>query len=294
MPSLVNDATFQLTDTGVVINDDTVLNVPFIDVEVVTGLDNAPYRQTKRDHEGVDGGFMDAEFEQGRDISIQGILYANNNPIETFLDRLKANWAPSQVLLPLYIYTIETGLRVVYVKPLGCQYDWDALRRLGMAAITFTCYAEDPRIYSGTLQTTIIPMGATVFSGFSFNLGFNFGFGGVSTTTDGQFVYNVGNRPAPVVMTIAGPMVNPIIMNDTTSSVMQFNITLSSLDTLTIDTQYHTVRLNGTANRRSTLLTPGWFMLQPDPIAGAGANFIRFRGASGTGTLTVAYRASWR
>lgn len=294
MPTLVNDTTFQLTDNGVVLNDDTLPNVPFIDIETVTGLDSAPFRQTKRDHEGVDGGFMDAEFEMGRDISLSGVVYANNNPMETFLDTLKANWAPSTTLLPLYIFTLETGLRVLFVKPLGCKYDWDALRRTGMTAITFTAYAEDPRIYSGSLLTTVLPMGATVFSGFAFPLAFPFGFGGVSTTTDGTFIYNVGNRPAPVVMTITGPVINPIIMNDTTSSIMQFGITLSALDTLVIDTQYHTVRLNGTANRRSTLNTPGWFMLQPNPIASLGANFIRFRGAGGTGTLTVAYRASWR
>jgi hypothetical protein len=294
MSTLVNDTTFQLGDNGVVLNDDTQLGIPFVDIEVVGGLDSAPFRQTKRDHEGVDGGFMDAEFEQGRDISLSGVVYANGNPMETFLDSLKANWGPSGVLVPLYIFTIETGLRVVFVKPLGCQYDWDALRRTGMAAITFTAYAEDPRIYTGTLITSILPLGATVFSGFGFPLGFPFSFGGVSTTTDGVYVYNNGNRPAPVVMTITGPVINPIIMNDTTNSIMQFNITLSSIDTLTVDTQYHTVRLNGVTNRRSTLITPGWFMLQPAPTATLGANFIRFRSSGGTGTLTIAYRASWR
>lgn len=293
MPSLVNDTTFQLSDTGVVINDDTLANQPFIDIEQVSGLDSAPFRQTKREHEGVDGGFMDAEFESGRDIALVGIVYANNNPMETFLDKLKANWAPSTTLVPLYIYTLETGLRVVYVKPLGVKYDWDALRRTGMCAVTFSAFAEDPRIYSGTLLSSVIPMGATVFSGFGFNLGFNFGFGGVSTTADGAFVYNVGNRPAPCTLTVTGPITNPVIQNDTVSAAMVFNITLLSTDTLVIDTQYHTVRLNG-ANRRSTMTYPGWFMLEADPVAAGGGNFIRLRGSAGTGTLTVSYRASWR
>lgn len=288
MPTLVNDTTFQLSDTGVVLNDDTVVNQPFVDIEIVTGLDSAPFRQTKREHEGVDGAFMDAEFETGRDISFSGIVYANNNPLETFLDSLKANWAPSATLVPLYFLTNEAGLRVIFVKPLGCKYDWDSLRRTGRAAITFTAFAEDPRIYSGTLQSVVLPLGAFVFTGFAFNLGFSFGFGGVSTTGDGQYVYNVGNRPAPAVMTITGPVLNPIIINDTTNSIMQFAINLAVGETLVIDTQYHTVRLNGTTNRRNTLILPGWFMLA------VGANFLRFRGTSGTGTLTVAYRASWR
>lgn len=294
MSTLINDTTFQLSDSGVILNDDALGTLPFIDVETVSGLDNAPYRQTKRDHEGVDGGYMDAEFEQGRDIAIQGIVYANGNPLETFLDTLKANWAPSSVPIPLYVLTTDVGLRVMFVKPLGCKYDWDALRRTGMTAITFTAYAEDPRIYSGTLQTTILPLGAFIFSGFSFSLGFPFGFGGVSTTSDGQYVYNIGNRSAPLVMTITGPVVNPVILNDTTSSIMQFNITLGIGETLVIDTGHRTIRLNGVTNRRTTLTIPGWFNLEADPIAPGGANFIRFRGTSGTGTLTVAYRASWR
>lgn len=288
MSTLVNDTTFQLSDTGIILNDDLVGGQPFVDIEVVTGLDSAPYRQTKRDHEGVDGGFMDAEFEQGRDISLSGIVYANGNPLETFLDSLKANWAPSATLIPLYILTNDAGLRVLFVKPLGCQYDWDALRRTGMAAITFTAYAEDPRIYSGALQSVILPIGAFIFTGFAFSVGFSFGFGGVTTTADGQFVNNAGNRPTPLIMTITGPVTNPVILNDTTSSSMQFNIDLAVGETLVIDTQYRTVRLNGVTNRRNALIVPGWFMLQ------VGNNFIRFRGIAGTGTLTLAYRASWR
>lgn len=288
MSTLISDTSFQLSDTGIILNDDSASNLPFIDIEQVTGLDNAPYRQTKREREGADGGYMDAEFESGRDISLTGVVYANNNPLESYLDSLKANWAPSTAPIPLYMLTNDVGLRVVFVKPLGCKYDWDALRRTGMTAITFTAYAEDPRIYSGALQSTIIPLGATVFTGFAFPLGFPFGFGGVSLTTDGQFIYNVGNRPAPAIMTIAGPVTNPQILNDTTSSVLQFSTTLAIGETLVIDTQYHTVRLNGITNRRSALIVPGWFMLQ------VGANFIRFRSTAGTGTLEVSYRASWR
>lgn len=288
MSTLVNDSTFQLSDTGIILNDDSVGGLPFIDIESVSGLDSAPFRQTKRDHEGVDGGFMDAEFEQGRDISFVGIVYANGNPLETFLDSLKANWAPSTTLVPLYILTNDTGLRVVYVKPLGVQYDWDNLRRLGMTAITFSAYAEDPRLYTGTLNSVIVPLGAFVLTGFAFNFGFNLSFGGVTTTADGQFIPNSGNRPAPVVLTITGPVVNPIILNDTVSAVMSFNITLGVGETLVIDTQYHTVRLNGITNRRTSMILPGWFNLLP------GNNFIRFRATSGTGSLSVAYRSSWR
>lgn len=288
MTTLVNDTTFQLSDTGLILNDDQTPNAPYVDIETVSGFDNAPIRQTKRDHEGVDGGFMDAEFETGRDISLTGIVFANNNPMETYLDSLKANWAPSASLVPLYCNTIETGIRVLFVKPLGVKYDWDSLRRLGMAAITFSAYAEDPRIYSQTLNTLVISLGAIISTGFAFPFAFPFGFGGVSTTSDGIIVTNGGNRPTPPVFTINGPVTNPVIMNDTVSAEMDFNIDLALGETLVIDTQHRTVRLNGTANRRAFMTKPGWFMLQQ------GDNFIRFRGTAGSGTLSVAYRSAWR
>lgn len=288
MTILVNDTTFQLSDTGAILNDDQTPNVPYVDIEGVSGLDSAPIRSTKRDHEGVDGGFMDAEFETGRDIALTGIVFANNNPMETYLDSLKANWAPSSSLVPLYWNTIETGTRVLFVKPLGVKYDWDALRRLGKAAITFTAYAEDPRIYTQTLNTLVVSLGAIISTGFAFAFAFPFGFGGVSTTSDGIIVTNGGNRPTPPVFTINGPVTNPVIMNDTISAEMDFNIDLALGETLVVDTRYRTVRLNGTANRRALMTKPGWFMLQP------GDNFIRFRGTAGSGTLSVAYRSAWR
>jgi hypothetical protein len=287
MTTIVNDFSFQLTDTGLIIGDDAQVGVPFIDIGSVSGLDNAPYRVTKRDHEGVDGGFIDAEFETGRDITIDGTIYANGQPMEAYLDSLKANWAPSTTLMPLYFLNLENGIRMVRVKPLGVHYNWETLRRTGMANVSFSAYAEDPRIYTATQQTVTFNVNATVYSGFGFPLGFSFGFGGVVVTSDGQFVNNAGNRPTPMVMTIVGACVNPIIICDTTNSTLQFNLTMGVSDTLVIDTQYKTVTLNG-ANRRSTLQNPGWFFLQP------GNNFVRFRSTSGTATMAMVYRAAWR
>jgi len=288
--TLTNNLTFQLSDTGIILNDDSVLGVPFVDIDRVSGLDNAPYRETKRDHEGSDGGFMDAEFETGRDITLEGTVYAPLGvSLESYLDSLKNNWEPSTTLVPLYLLPDNTvGTRLVFVKPLGCKYDWDTARRIGSTSVQFNAYAEDPRIYDFTQTSTNIPIGAIVTNGFGFNLGFSFSFGTVSTNSDGQFVSVSGNRPTPPIFTISGPVTNPLIISDTLGRTMGFTITLGVGETLVIDTQYRTVRLNGTTNRRSTLTLPGWFMLQP------GSNFIRFRAAAGSGTLNIAYRNAWR
>jgi hypothetical protein len=287
---LVNDLTFVLNDTGVVLNDSSTL--PFIDIDSVKGLNSAPYRTTQRDHEGDDGGYMDAEFEKGRDIVLEGTIYADSSTIESYLDTLKGNWAPSSAQIPFYYKAPGVAERLLFVKPLGVSYDWDAARRLGICAVQFSCFAEDPRIYTSQLLTSsAVHLGATVFVGFGFSFGFPLSFGGVSSTTDQVTIAVDGNRPTPPVFTITGPVDNPRILNDTTSSEMIFSgISLSGTDTLTVDTKNKSVLLNGTANRRNTLQAPTWFYLQP------GTNSLRFRATSSdpTATLVAQYRAAWR
>jgi hypothetical protein len=56
-----------------------------------------------------------------------------------------------------------------------------------------------------------------------------------------------------------------------------------------IDLYNRTVRLNGTASRRNTLINPDWFMLSP------GDNIIRYRAdSSGNPDASISYRNAWR
>lgn len=285
--ALTEDYTFKLGDTGVVINTDS-FGLPFIDVTRVSGLDNAPYRETRRDHEGSDGGFIDAEFEKARDIVIDGDVYSDTSTLENYLDQLKANFAPSQSLIPLYLKSPGQDERLIYVKPLGCKYDWDSLRRTGIIRAQFKVHAEDPRIYSSQLNSFTVAFAAGASTGIGFNLGFNFGFGGGSGT-DGVIVTNVGNRSTPPTFIITGPCDTPSIRDDTNGHVLSFSIALASGETLVIDTQYKTVKLNGTVNRRGTLQEPDWFFLEP------GQTYIRYNAVSGAGSsMEIRFRSAWR
>jgi hypothetical protein len=284
---LAEELTFLLDDSGVILNTDSA-SVPFVDITDVIGLDNAPYRETERDHEGTDGGFMDAEFEKGRPVILKGTIYANSSSMESYLDSLKANWAPSRTPIPLYFKAPGVDERVLFVKPLGCRYDWSTLRRTGQAEVQFKCFAEDSIIYTAALQEYTINYGGDAGTGFGFNLGFDFSFGPVVPPT-GLNIPVGGTRPTPAIFIITGPIVSPVITNDTLGISLAFNITLSASDTLTIDLANRTVVLNDSLNRRNTLLQPNWFFLQQ------GGNFIRFGGGAGTGSsLTVQYRDAWR
>lgn len=286
--ALTEDFTYKLGDTGVVLNPDDI-TPPFVDITTLRGFDSAPIRTTERDHEGTDGGFMDAEFEKGRPIFLEGMAYADGLSVETFLDSLKENWAPSRTLVPLYFKKPGIDERLFFVKPLGCRYDVEQIRRVGCTNIQFEAYAEDPRAYGSVLQSTPIDLGATVGDGFGFPLGFPFGFGSLPSTDDGVYVENLGNRPAPVRFTISGPVTTPRIINDTLSKELKFNITLAADETLVVDTQYRSVLLNGTVNRRTVLEEPNWFFLQK------GLNFIRYRAAlDSASSMIIEYRHAWR
>lgn len=281
----LSDYVFQL-NSGPVINDDST-GLPFVDLDNVVGLDSSPYRETIRDHEGQDGGFIDAEFEMGREIVLEGNAYCAVGNAETYFDSLKANFAPVTSPIPLVLKAPGVSERVVFVKPRGCRYNWEVSRRIGMSAIQFLMYAEDPRIYDNALVNQIIPYGGLATTGFAFNFGFNLSFGAV-VPPDGAFVVNSGNRSTPAVMTITGPVTDPRIVNDTDGKTLIFLITLGAGETLVIDLSNRTVLLNGVTNRRDSLQNTDWFLFRP------GSTFIRFGGASGSGTLTISYRNAWR
>lgn len=163
----LNSYEFQLDTTGVRLNTDAT-GIPFVDITKVTGLDSAPYRETLRDHEGVDGGFIDAEFETGRDLILEGIIYCDTTSVEPFLDNLKANFAPVTSPIPLYLKSTGVAERVIFVKPRGVRFDWETARGIGVTPAQFLMYAEDPRIYDNDLLSIVVPFGGAATTGFGF------------------------------------------------------------------------------------------------------------------------------
>lgn len=285
--ALTDDFSYKLGDNGIILNPNAT-ELPFVDIEKINGLDNAPYRTTERDHEGTDGGFMDAEYEKARSIVLDGTLYADGATAESYLDSLKENFAPSRVLIPFYFKKPGVEERFVKVKPLGCRYDVETIRRVGRTNIQFSMFAEDPRIYSSNQRSYIIYQEPVIIGGRSYNRSYNYGYG-VAVDPGGGNIVVQGNRPTPGLLTIYGPASYPNIINETIGKNLEFDLIIDQGETLVIDTQYHTVRLNGTENRRSSLIDPNWFSFMK------GNNYIRYRCQSSSGSfLNIQYYDAWR
>lgn len=289
--TITTDFTFQLGTSGMLINPNGV-TYPTIDIDSIKGLDSAQIRTTVKDREGANGAYVDSEFDQARTIVLTGTLYDDASNTELTLDRLKGEWAPSNVPIALTYQMPKIGQRMLWVYPQGVRYDVDDLRRLGICAIEFTAIAGDPRIYSAL--ETIRSMGVSDIqqTGYGFNKSFNFGFGGVTTNSAPALIVNTGNRSAPVKFRIWGPFYNPHIINYTSGSELAFDYQIDvTTSYLEIDTAAKTVRVNGMDNARTYLRRPYWFDLE------AGNNYIGFRvegNASLATHMDIIYRSAWR
>lgn len=150
--------------------------------------------------------------------------------------------------------------------------------------------ASDPRKYSAavTVLTAALP---TAGVGRTYNRTYTLTYGALGST---GFVTpnNLGDYATGATIDFLGPVTNPAVEHIESGSRLAFNITLSNTDTLTVDLMSHTVRLNGTASRRSSLsFNSTWFTLQP------GINTLRFTGTAGTvdprTAMNVTYQSAW-
>lgn len=277
------DYSYQFGATGIVIGGAAFADGTIIDVTGVTGLDQAPIRTSEATYEGRDGGILNAVHEDMRKVIVTGIIYGGTSPIQTLLEALKANYAPSAVAQPFYIQPGSITQRQVYAKSLGFNYPWSTDLRTNKVTFTITLQAEDPTIYGTTLYDTPGALQG-VAPGHAYNYGYNYNYG--SSVFIGQtYLVNNGTKPVGFYAIIRNPsaqVVNPRILSDTMSTQVTTSISAGSNDILIFDFYNESLLLNG-SNRHASIGNEGWFLLQP------GINSIRFQ-ADSTAQVNVDYQ----
>lgn len=147
--------------------------------------------------------------------------------------------------------------------------------------------ATDPRIYANAPSSATTGL-STSSGGLTFAAAapFVFGTGGAGST---MACPNAGTFTTPWTATFTGPLVAPTLTHVTTGkAIILSGASLAAGDTLVVDSAAKTILLNGTASRYSWLAgTSQWFDLDP------GANSVNLTGASGAGTVTLAWRSAW-
>jgi hypothetical protein len=144
-----------------------------------------------------------------------------------------------------------------------------------------TLVAADPRFYGAALKSgNYDPTLSSTGGGAALPVVFPIVFS-TSTVTE-LILVNNGNFKSPPLLTIKGPIVNPIVDNDTTGESIYINYTLGSADTVVIDVNKRLVTLNG-APRADLLLASSttWWEMIP------GTNALRLRGTGATTGVTL-------
>ena len=282
--------TYQYKDDGIILNTDAVL--PFVDVTRIDGMDSGEFRASERVREGLDGGFLDADFENMRTIVLDVNVYAEPASINRFLFDLKKNYEPTKVPHTFNFTVPGMGDFVYLCKSLGFKYSISNTIGNGFVTGQIQLKAEDPTMYSRLVHTEVASFGTTApTNGRGYDKAFNYGYNSVDAVSPGTLVcYNNGTKDAPAIIRLTN-VTNPSIIYDNTNKVIRLSSSVVSPDYIELELRNRSVRLNSIVGRGSDIIGGSeWFMLEP------GANYLRLTGEipAGSPTMTVIYRDAYR
>ncbi|WP_432114012.1 phage distal tail protein [Streptomyces sp. S1] len=256
-------------------------------LQELQGWDSPEVRTEMQQREADHGAWSSPVYLGERPITAAGVIEAADRAsLEDAMERLRSAVTLTDTLLVVYESTPKQAV-VRRSGKLVLQYLTDRL-----ASYSLMVTAPDPRRYATVLQSdeTMLPITT----------------GGlvppvtppvtiVSTSVSGVIdAPNVGSFETRPLFLIDGPVTLPKVlvqMPDGTVRSLVYSQSLGDGDQLVIDTDAHSVILNGDVSRRRFLSTPtGWPVIPPGSMVS-----IQFTAAaySSGATLTARWRSAW-
>jgi hypothetical protein len=234
------------------------------------------------------------DWMRGRTIRLTLEVYGSTpEELSTRMNELTTAFAPAigETPLAFMIPGIAGGVKVqtearVRRRSSPINREW----YYNIPIVTIELYATSPYLEAGgseglTTATLSLPV---VSGGVEFDAEFDLGFGTVGTSGT-VAVTNSGASDMYPTIDITGPVTNPVVTNLTTGEWWGYTGTVSSGDTLTVDTKARTVLMNGSANRYY-LMTAGSEFFSLDP----GSSTLRYNADAYTAsTATITARSAW-
>jgi hypothetical protein len=247
--------------------------LPFIDLERIDGIDSSAVQLSTATSQGAHGGYVTSEFEGPRTITLEGILYSTPSTVNSNLQKLKRNFAPSILPQPLYI-GLESSTYMYWGKSQGLRYVIDRTRSYGVVRFQVQIVCADPRRYG---KMYVKPL----------------------TSPGWNSIVVDGDRPTPALISVtntgSGTSSNLDVQLDNVNGTFYARLpTLAATEELIIDTGKRTAIVNGLINRRNVLtfqtasVAARWLDLEP------GGNNIALSISSGSAVSGyVRYRPAW-
>lgn len=227
---------YQFKDSGLKLNSDST-GLPFVDVTGIQGLDMPAIDAKIGNFDGRHGGTVTSKYVSARTIVIDGIIYANPDTVDTYVDDLTDNFTPDDVYSPFYFKGAGVAQRYVMCKSLGMKCDLSTLRRIGSATAQFQLFAGDPIKYVDNANVTL-----------THNVNSNVTNSGKVPT---DVIYTITGNYATVTLTALGKNVVLTKTGGTVSDITVVNFGDKS------------VKLNG--NFASSMITTAqWWSLPPN------------------------------
>ena len=242
----------------------------------IDGLEALPALRVQDSDRGYqDGMFSGRDFFSGRTITVTiQILSGNGLTAQANYNLLRAALQPQQTGTTPLQFQLSAGenLQFINARVRKAISTIDPDYTYGKIKAQFDFFCPDFRYYDNTTQTAT--MAVTQPLGRTYNRTYNLTFGGGSQTQTAT-VTNNGDTTTYPIITIYGPITNPVVGSTTSGQNLSFNYTMIQSDIISIDLQNKTVLLNGNPARNLLLGSSQWFAAPP------GTNLYYF---TGTGT----------
>jgi hypothetical protein len=256
-------------------------------LQTLEGWDSPEIRAEFQDREADHGSWASPVYLGSRPVTLTGTVEAPDSPsLDIALDQLYAAAALTDTTLTVW----EATPKQATVRRSGKVLAQHVTDRTATWSVMVT--AADPRRYGTTLQSGTTGLPATT-GGLTFPITFPAAFS--ATTVSGQInAVNSGTLDTRPIITLTGPVVAPTVSAlypDGTVRQLIYSLDLVSGDVLVVDTDAHTVILNGGVSRRRFMtVSGGW----PTIPAGSSVNY-QFQSSTynATATLTATWRSAW-
>lgn len=260
-------------------------------IQAIDGLEGLPEIRNQDDNSGYsDGMLTGTDFLSSRTITVTMlVLDGNGFSAQHNFNLLKDSLLPQRSgVQPLqFQLSAASALQRVNARVRGRVATVDPNYSQGYIVAQVTFFCADPIIYDDVLMTSTIYV--SLVTGRVYNRSYPRSYAPASAyfyTT----VTNDGNWETFPVITIDGPIIDPIIGNFTQGLSIEFNATLIAGDTLVIDLESKLITLNGVSARNLITGTSKWFSA---PV-GSSQFYLTGTGTlAGTTQAIVEYRSAY-